>query len=345
LIQNDISYDNELIEIIALESKLLAKQQSVSYYESLYMKLRTIKVNRDETFSKERKRRLNKIKDDPLLKNKEGLVDKYSEQLYHSILYGLGDALYDEKLINEHINHLQKLINDPKATQNLNDYNRTSIIFKLIYQSIRSKDFVRANENIKKYGAILDNTTEINAQELIHLNGTLLICKIDYHLSQDKIEPADEVLNEIEHFLRKYGKKIKGEYPIVLMGNCILFSFKTTNYKKVLKLSNELNYKYNFKLRQDISLIIQLAEVISCFELDELDLAESRLNSLERYMENKGVQNEILPTFVSSMKELLQGKKTKDILTSFKEIVNINPTGPNLHISDLLNSWISSHGI
>ena len=112
------------------------------------------------------------------------------------------------------------------------------------------------------------------------------------------------------------------------------------DYREVLQLTNELFTTYTKNIRKDIVISTMLAEIAVLYELNKIQLLESRLDSFNRYLVTNKV-NEISWKFFS---EFFQNMlKNKDVSASASILImKIEKLESNRIILDLefLIDWI-----
>jgi hypothetical protein len=325
--------DKILEELVSKESLIIEKHQIVSKYQSFLAQTKRIIISRGASKESESIDRINSIKNHLFFKDKSKCIDKYCEQMFHETLFQCGFLLQDDKLIRKHVEPLQNLLKDPSYSEYMNGYRKTYVFKQLIRFNLLSSDFEAAENNINALKDLLKTSTDINRTEKVASYAYLYTYETDLLLNQKKFDGAKELFAEIDLFVVKNRKTIPDEFFVVITGNILVARFMMADYKEVARLANEILSDKKLIVRKDIVISVMLAETIVFYEMDKIDLFESRLNAFKRYLVQHKVKEVTWDLFSNFLNKLLLGNEIGILAKEL--IVKLEKSPSDRIVSDL----------
>jgi hypothetical protein len=337
---SNLNFDKDLVVILAEEPLILERQQIVSTFQSLLAEIKGLRIRVGGMKEAGSIERVNSIKNHPYMNNKDKIINKYCEQMYHEILFLSGFLLQDSSLTKKHITPLHRMIIDPEYSQNLNGYRKLDILRQLIRYNVLNCNYAEAQENIQALRDLLEVASDINQSEIVAGYAYVYAFQTDLWLNQKKLEETKGLFKEIDLYIEKYSEVIPKEFFVVISANILVLRFMLKDYKEVLKLVNDLLVTYKNSIRQDIVISTMLAEIVVFYELNEIELFESRINAFTRYIHNYKIKEKTLRLFSKFFIEILHGKEVQPLAKEL--IVKIDGLKSSRIILDLeyLIDWV-----
>ena len=281
----DRELEKESREIYSEEQEYLQHLNTTNDYWRLRWKLTNF-ANRNYSIRTNTDiEKFNKLTDNPLFKSNKTPVAWRAKLYFHELKGTFFDItrdfyqsyLHRRACLNLYENFPEKKLQESQSYLiTLNNYLVILILLKkyreiekciALFRSIRKSQL--SNKNIR-YGILL-----------------LFANILDFYLSRGEFEKGEKLIKEIDLYLRQYEGKISKIIELALSINSAIIYFGAGNFSSTLHCLNKIIMNDSFNSRNDITCFARILNLITHFELGNIDILEYAVISTYRFLYKK----------------------------------------------------------
>lgn len=312
-------FDVDLNKIIEEESEAIDKLRNLAEYHILYSRINAIFRSGGFTRNDDERATVHEISDNYLIKGKNTAISTRAASICYYIK-GLCAAT-NRSFADSHtfFNRTKQILDqNPKIKLDLGKH-YVLTLFHLMRCYIDERDFARAQK-------MLDEVKSLNGKKGFNsLDLTLKILNISvidqmnlYNL-QGRFSDALEVYETRENEKNKIFEKSSKEQQIKFLFNAAYTLFGVGEYKKALKLLNDILNDNEQKLRQDLYSFARILNLLIHFELENFEFLEYSSNSAIRYLNKIKRDYDIEKVFVKQMRKLARTATKLESIPIYEE--------------------------
>lgn len=315
-------FNVDLKKIIEEESEVIDKLRNLAEYHILYSRINAIFRSGGFTRNDEERATVHEISDNYLIKGKNTAISTRAASICYYIK-GLCAAtnreFSDSYAFFNRTKHI--LDNNPKIRIDLGKrYILT--LFHLMRCYIDERNFVMAQKMLDEVKS-LNGKKGFNSLELtLKILNITVIDQMNLHNLQGNFDEALEVYETRKNEKTKIFEKSSKEQQIKFLFNAAYTLFGVGEYKKALKVLNEILNDNEQKLRQDLYSFARILNLLIHFELENYEFLEYSSNSAIRYLSKIKRDYEIETVFVKQMRKLARTATKLESVTIFKETLS-----------------------
>lgn len=312
MIMPDKNIYEKRLEHYKHQQELLDTLQRNFYYAWLSDRMVMYVEHKGDFRSEKVAKDIQKILSDPFVKNPKNAKDYTSKRFFLHILLFNELSKDDLNMILYYVKKEIELINEYK---HMIDVNARSYIHMLV-------NYLMFSNILKNKSNVRDAIIKINELKRrlknkipLELEITILVdtcyAEIAIHRNNADLRKGRITAGRIEDILVKYKHEISMEIKVVLILNTALFYMLDLNYTGALKLINALLNEIPPSFKKNQYDFARLFQLILHFELGNYDVLENSVDSVYRFLRERGSIFKIEAALFSFLKEALRTERSK----------------------------------
>lgn len=279
-----------------------------NYSNHLNHLLTALKKNSSTNLDKETMSILNTIMSSPLFQKEENALTKKAKIIFHQI-----NAIYHEHITHDYKQALAHTEKQLALIRFLDSYQK---VYSIAYIACFKQYFIFAEENhksdkVKEAFSILEKmyhqksvSQNLFEQSFIFLN--YIEAETRLTLTDKNLQRFANSKSKISEEAEQYDAMYDGESKMILYYNLALRSIATNEYKLSFRWLEKILEVYQ-GLRQDILEDAHILSLICIYEIDSVNLFQSRMRSYLRHYQS-GKENSVHVSCIHRIAEIYQYK-------------------------------------
>ena len=312
-------FDVDLKKIIEEESEVIDKLRNLAEYHILYSRINAIFRSGGFTRNDEERATVHEISDNYLIKGKNTAISTRAASICYYIKGLCAATNRDFSDSYAFFNRTKQILDkNPKIRIDLGKrYILT--LFHLMRCYIDERNFVMAQKMLDEIKS-LNGKKGFNSLELtLKILNISVIDQMNLHNLQGNFNEALEVYETRKNEKTKIFEKSSKEQQIKFLFNAAYTLFGVGEYKKALKVLNDILNDNEQKLRQDLYSFARILNLLIHFELENYEFLEYSSNSAIRYLSKIKRDYEIETVFVKQMRKLARTATKLESVAIYKE--------------------------
>tara|TARA_B100000508_G_C11465742_1_gene282310 strand:+ start:20542 stop:22074 length:1533 start_codon:yes stop_codon:yes gene_type:complete len=312
-------FDVDLNKIIEEESEAIDKLRNLAEYHILYSRINAIFRSGGFTRNDEERDTVLEISDNYLIKGKNTAISTRAASICYYIK-GLCAAT-NRSFADSHtfFNRTKQILDkNPKIKLDLGKrYILT--LFHLMRCYIDERNFVMAQKMLDEIKA-LNGKKGFNSLDLtLKILNISVIDQMNLYNLQGRFDDALVEYETRKNEKTKIFEKSSKEQQIKFLFNAAYTLFGVGEYKKALKVLNDILNDNEQKLRQDLYSFARILNLLIHFELENYEFLEYSSNSAIRYLNKIKRDYEIETVFVKQMRKLARTATKLESIPIYEE--------------------------
>ena len=184
---------------------------------------------------------------------------------------------------------------------------------------IRLKKYQEIEKHIVNFKSV--QKTRLNNPRIRYGLFLLYSTMLHFYLLRGEFEKGIELIKEIEPDLKQYEGKISQEIELTLSINSAIIYFGACNFSSTLHCLNKIIMNDSFNLRNDIVCFARILNLITHFELGNIDMLEYTVKSAYRFLYKKAGLHKFEIAILNFIKQKLPHIiNNEDLKQEFKEL-------------------------
>jgi tetratricopeptide (TPR) repeat protein len=312
-------FNVDLKKIIEEESEVINKLRNLAEYHILYSRINAIFRSGGFTRNDEERATVHEISDNYLIKGKNTAISTRAASICYYIK-GLCAATNREFSDSYTFFNRTKQILDKNPKIRIDLGKRYILtLFHLMRCYIDERNFVMAQKMLDEIKS-LNGKKGFNSLDLtLKILNISVIDQMNLHNLQGDFNKALEVYETRKNEKTKIFEKSSKEQQIKFLFNAAYTLFGVGEYKKALKVLNDILNDNEQKLRQDLYSFARILNLLIHFELENYEFLEYSSNSAIRYLNKIKRDYEIETVFAKQMRKLARTATKLESITIYKE--------------------------
>ncbi len=312
-------FNVDLKKIIEEESEVIDKLRNLAEYHILYSRINAIFRSGGFTRNDEERATVHEISDNYLIKGKNTAISTRAASICYYIK-GLCAATNREFSDSYAFFNRTKQILDKNPKIRIDLGKRYILtLFHLMRCYIDERNFVMAQKMLDEIKS-MNGKKGFNSLDLtLKILNISVIDQMNLHNLQGDFNKALEVYESRKNEKTKIFEKSSKEQQIKFLFNAAYTLFGVGEYKKALKVLNDILNDNEQKLRQDLYSFARILNLLIHFELENYEFLEYSSNSAIRYLNKIKRDYEIETVFAKQMRKLARTATKLESISIYKE--------------------------
>ncbi len=312
-------FNVDLKKIIEEESEVIDKLRNLAEYHILYSRINAIFRSGGFTRNDEERATVHEISDNYLIKGKNTAISTRAASICYYIK-GLCAATNREFSDSYAFFNRTKQILDKNPKIRIDLGKRYILtLFHLMRCYIDERNFIMAQKMLDEIKS-LNGKKGFNSLDLtLKILNISVIDQMNLHNLQGDFNKALEVYESRKNEKTKIFEKSSKEQQIKFLFNAAYTLFGVGEYKKALKVLNDILNDNEQKLRQDLYSFARILNLLIHFELENYEFLEYSSNSAIRYLNKIKRDYEIETVFAKQMRKLARTATKLESISIYKE--------------------------
>lgn len=314
------NFDDILKKVIEEEAEVISKLRNLAEYQILFSKINALFRSGGFTKNEEERTLVNEIANHPLIRGKNTALSKRAASICYYIK-GLCAATNRDYLASNLFFSKTKEILDNNEKLKL-DLGKQYIetLFHLMRCNLDAGDFATAQKRLDEIRGLFQTKGFKSIDLALKIRSVCVNEQLSIFNRQGDFESAILFLEKEENLLKPFEEKFSKDHQLQLLFNTSYAHFGNGEFKKALFFLNELLNNFEQHVRQDIYNFARILNVLIHFELNNTDLLEYEIISINRFIRKTKRDYNIETILIKYIRKIIRTNATDEHKVLFERL-------------------------